>query len=128
MAFKMERVRTRTSPYVLIDEEKKYIRLEGESYLEDIVSFFEDIMNWLRVYLKTDFGELTFDFAMEYFNSSTTKQIYIMLRMMNEHAAGNKITVNWIVEDENDDMLIECGADYADEMENLTFNMLIGSE
>jgi len=125
MSFKLERERTKTMPYVLIDEEKGYMRFEGESYLEDIVGFFKEINEWLQEYLLSDFTEFTFDCALEYFNSSTTKQIYNMLRLMDANARGKKVTVNWIVTDEDDDMLIESGEDYRDDMENLTFNINI---
>jgi len=125
MSFKLERERTKTMPYVLIDEEKGYMRFEGESYLEDIVVFFKEINEWLQEYLLSDFTEFTFDCALEYFNSSTTKQLYNMLRLMDANARGKKVTVNWIITDEDDDMLIESGEDYRDDMENLTFNINI---
>ena len=125
MSFKLERERTRTMPYVLIDEEKGYMRFEGESYLEDIVGFFKEINEWLQEYLLSDFTEFTFDCALEYFNSSTTKQIYNILRLMDANARGKNVTVNWIISDEDDDMLIESGEDYRDDMENLTFNINI---
>jgi len=125
MAYRLERAKTNTTPYVLIDEEKGYIRLEGESYLEDIVGFFKEMNTWLVTYLNSDFSELTFDCMMEYFNSSTTKQIYNMLRVMDNHALGKNVIVNWIVADKNDDMYIECGEDFQGEMENLEFNIVI---
>ena len=126
MAYRLERERTSTSPYVLIDEEKGYMRFEGESYLEDVINFFKEINDWLDSYLPTDFTMLTFDCAMEYFNSSTTKILYNILRVMDKHASSKKVVVNWIVADEDDDMLIECGEDYREEMENLEFNLIIG--
>jgi len=124
MAYKLERTRTNTTPHILIDEEKGYMRFEGESYLEDIIGFFKEINEWLEKYLSSDFTELTFDCAMEYFNSSTTKQIYNMLRIMDASAIGKKVVVNWIANDENDDMIIECGEDFQEEVENLEFNIV----
>ena len=128
MAFRLEREKTKTSPYVLIEEERGYILFEGESYLEDIIGFFAEINEWLTSYLASDFEELTFDCAMEYFNSSTTKQIYNMLRLIDRNTNNKKVVVNWIVPSEDDDMLIECGEDYRDEMENLEFNLVIRAD
>jgi len=125
MSFKLAREKTRTTPYILIDEEKGYMCFEGESYLEDIVGFFKEINEWLEKYMSSDFDEFTFDCALEYFNSSTTKQLYNMLRLMDVNAPGKKVVVNWKVANEEDDMLIECGEDYRDEMENLEFNITI---
>jgi hypothetical protein len=36
-----------------------------------------------------------------------------------------KVVVNWIVADKDDDILIECGEDYKEDMENLRFNIKI---
>jgi len=128
MAFKLERERTRTTPYILIDEAMGYMRFEGESYLEDIVGFFKEINEWLQAFLTSDFSEFTFDCELEYFNSSTTKQIYNILRLMDANAPGRQMIVNWIVADKDDDMLIECGEDYKEDMENLQFNIIIKDE
>jgi len=121
MPYKLERKKTKTTPYVLIDEEKNYMKLEGEAYLEDIVAFFKEINDWLKDYFTSDFSEFTFDCAMEYFNSSTTKQLYNMLRLMDKHAIGKNVVVNWLISDEDDHMLIEWGKDFQEEMENLQF-------
>ena len=125
MPYKLEREKTKTTPYVLIDEEKKYMCFEGESYLEDIIGFFKEINEWLKVYLTSGFSEFTFDCELHYFNSSTTKQIYNILRLMDANAPGKKVIVNWIVADKDDDMLIESGEDYQDYMENLMFSIII---
>ena len=127
MAFKMEIKKTNTSPYVLIDEENSYIQFEGESFLEDAISFFKEINDWLREYLHSDFTDLTFDCGMDYFNSSTTKQIYNMLRIMDRYAPGKDVVVNWIVKSPENDILIECGEDFREEMENLEFNIVISN-
>ena len=125
MSFKLEREGTKTSPYVMIDEANSYIKLQGKSYLEDIFSFFKDINDWLEKYFLSGSAKLTFDCEMEYFNSSTTKMIFNMLRTMDKAAEnGAKVTVNWIA-DEDDDMIIECGEEFAEDLEHLTFNMVI---
>jgi predicted ATP-grasp superfamily ATP-dependent carboligase len=124
MSFRLEKEKTKTSPYVLIDEDKCYMKLEGKSYLENITEFFKDINEWLENYLSSDCSELTFDCAMEYFNSSTTKIIYNLLRRMDRAAGeGANIVVNWIAA-EDDEMIIECGEDFEEEMEHLTFNIV----
>jgi len=125
MPFKMEREKTKTTPYVLIDEEKGYMYFEGESYLEDIIGFFKEINEWLREYTSSDFSEFTFDCELKYFNSSTNKQIYNILRLIDASAPGRTVTVNWIVTDEDDDMIIEAGEDYKEDMENLAFNIIV---
>jgi len=124
MAFRLERAKTNNTPYVLIDEENGYMRIEGECYLEDILNFFKEISEWLEGYLSSDFARLTFDCALEYFNSSTTKLLYNMLRVMDKAAGDkNRVVVNWIADKDND-IIIECGEDFMDEMKNLAFNLV----
>jgi hypothetical protein len=44
---------------------------------------------------------------------------------MDQRAIGKNVVVNWIVSDPDDDMLIECGEDFQEEVENLIFNIVI---
>jgi len=126
MPFKLEREKTATTPYILIDEEKEYVRFLGRCYLEDILGFFKEINEWLGEYLSSSPAKLTFDCELEYFNSSTTKLLYNMLRVMDKAAAGGvDVTVNWIAAEDNN-MVIECGEDLSDEMKHLKFNLIAG--
>lgn len=125
MAFLLERQKTGSTPYVLVDEEKSYIKFEGESFHENVAGFFSDVNDWLDSYLESDFNVLTFDCNMQYFNSSTTKLLLNLLLNMDEHAGdGRKVIVNWITSGDND-IIIECGEDFKDEMERLDFNLVI---
>ena len=125
MAFFLEIEKTTSLPYLLIDEEKGYMRLEGRSFHESVTAFFKEIFDWLDVYLASDFGTFTFDFEMNYFNSSTSKLLYNMLMKMDRHVTDDKeIIVNWITTEDND-IIIECGEEFQDEIEDLTFNMVI---
>lgn len=125
MAFRLEKQQTGSTPYILIDEEKGYMRFEGESFHEDVIGFYKDVGTWLQNYLRTEFTSLTFDCELKYFNSSTAKLLLNMLMEMDEHASGNgKVTVNWITTADND-IIIECGEDFRDEMGNLEFNLIV---
>lgn len=125
MTFMLERQKTGSTPYILVDEEKGYIKFEGESYHENVIDFFSEVNDWLKEYLKTDFTSLTFDCGLKYFNSSTAKLLLNMLMEMDEYASDEKnVVVNWITTEEND-IIIECGEDFQEEMTNLTFNLIL---
>ena len=125
MAFRLEKEKTTSTPYVLVDGEKGYMKLEGRCFHENVGAFFKEINDWLDGYLAADFGTFTFDNALSYFNSSTTKLMLTMLLKMDKYASDeNKIIVNWITTEEND-IMIECGEDFKEEMENLSFNLVI---
>lgn len=123
MGFNLEKQKTGSTPYVLIDEDASYIKMEGESFSENIINFFKDVSIWLENYLASSFEKLTFDCELKYFNSSTAKLILNMMMDMDEVAAGKDIVVNWITT-EDDEINIECGEDFKEEMVNLTFNIV----
>jgi len=125
MAYHLEKERTASTPYILIDEKKAYMRFEGRSFHENVVEFYKDVNNWLDTYLETDFGTFTFDFEMNYFNSSTSKLLHNMLTKMDEHASDKKkVIVNWITTEDND-IITECGEDFQEDFSNLKFNLII---
>ena len=124
MAYKLELERTDTTPYILIDEENGYMRFEGESYHENVISFFNEVSEWLSAFLQTDFSSFTFDCELKYFSSSTVKILLNMLLDMNNSKNSNCITVNWITTQDNK-IIIECGEDFHEDLENITFNIVI---
>lgn len=125
MGFFLEKQKTGSTPYVLIDEEKGYMTFEGDSFHENVAEFFTDVNKWLRSYLKTNFTMLTFDCQLVYFNSSTAKLLLNMLLEMDTYASDEKkIIVNWITSADND-IIIECGEDFREEISNLEFNMIV---
>ena len=126
MAYRLEREKTDLKPYVLIDEEKSYMKLEGESYHENIFAFFSEIKNWLGEYLNTQFDEFVIDFELKYFNSSTVKILLNMLRDIDKSQNAEKITVNWITTKDNI-IIVECGERFKEGLENLKFNLIINN-
>jgi len=125
MGFILERAKTTSTPYVLVDEDKGYMVLEGRCFHENVGVFFKDITDWLDEYLKTDFRQLVFDNKISYFNSSTTKIMMTMLQKMDRHASDTKkIIVNWVTTEDNE-IMIECGEDFQEDLENLEFNLVL---
>jgi len=124
MAYRLEKERATSTPYILIDEEKNYMKFEGRSFHESVADFFSGVNIWLDNYLETDFGVFTFDFEMNYFNSSTSKLLHNMLtKMDNSVTDKKKVVVNWITTADND-IIIECGEDFKEDFSKLEFNII----
>ena len=123
MSFRLKREKTDLTPYVLIDEDGGYMRMEGESYHENVFDFFIDINKWLGKFLKTDYPSFTFDCELKYFNSSTVKLLLNMLLEMDRSEGSNNITVNWITT-KNNKIIIECGEDFQEDLNHITFNLI----
>ncbi|MGL4790587.1 MAG: DUF1987 domain-containing protein [Anaerotignaceae bacterium] len=126
MGFVFEKKKTGSTPYILFDEENGYMKFEGESFHENVIEFYSEINSFLSKYMYTDFKTFTFDCELTYFNSSTAKLLLNMLMSMDEAVINceNKITVNWITTEDND-IIIECGEDFSEEVENIVFNMIL---
>lgn len=124
MAFRLEKEKTGSTPYVLIDEEQHYMYFEGESFSENIIEFFKEISQWLSDYLNSDFKKLTFDCELKYFNSSTAKILLNIILDIDEATSDQEVIINWITT-ADDEINIECGEDFREDIENAKFNIVI---
>jgi hypothetical protein len=101
------------------------MKLEGRSFHENAIEYFREIIEWLDHFLTSDFKTFTFDCAMDYFNSSTVKLLFNMIMKMDRYASSdNIIVINWMTV-KNNEIMIECGEDFKEEISNVTFNMII---
>lgn len=126
MPYRLEREKTGSTPYILVDEENSYMQFKGESFHENVIEFYGEVDEWLGKYMQADFDTFTFDCELRYFNSSTAKLILNMLMSMDSIIEGSdkKVIVNWITTEDND-IIIECGEDFSDEVHNVTFNLVL---
>ena len=124
MCFQLKKEKTEMTPYILIDEENKYMKFEGESYPGNVIDFYKDISEWLGRFLNSDFTSFTFDCELRYFNSSSVKVLLNMLLDMDNSKNSKSITVNWITT-KNNRIMIECGEDFQEDLHNLKFNLVM---
>jgi len=86
--------------------------LAGESYLEDTDEFYNNIINWLDTYIKSVKKAITFNFRLTYFNTSSSRSILNVLRVLKKYEeGGGGVTVNWFFP-EDDDSIAEEAEDY----------------
>lgn len=121
----LEIEKTTSTPYILIDEEKGFMYFRGESFHENVLEFYQSVLQWLQSYLKSDFKTFTFDCELKYFNSSTSKMLLNMLMLMDQAVNDqNQVVVNWITTADNE-RNIELGEDFSEEVTHLTFHLVI---
>lgn len=124
MAYRFEREKTPSTPYVLIDGEKRYMKLEGKSFHENVIEHFKEMIDWVDILLESDFPDFTFECRLEYFNSSTTKLLWNILSDMNDSDRADRITVNWVTTADNM-ITTEAGEDFKEDMNRLHFNLIV---
>jgi len=115
---------TDRSPEVDFDFAKHQLRLKGESYPEDVATFYAPIFGALDEYLAgLGDGACRFDFELIYFNSSSARAIMSLLEKLEEAAArGASVTITWYY-DEEDDTMQELGAEFGEDLEHATFRV-----
>ncbi|MEN9445175.1 MAG: hypothetical protein RIS47_2066 [Bacteroidota bacterium] len=95
-------------PTVNFDANTGKCTISGESYLEDSVAFYEPLLGWLEAYMNTKKGPIEFEFKLTYFNTSSSKRIIDIFRLLKQYENQNgKVVVNWYYEDDDTDILEE---------------------
>ncbi len=90
-------------PNVKFIAETGVCELGGESYLEDTVTFYAKLLDWLTEFKETK-RPILFDFKLSYFNTSTSKSILDILTLLKKHEnEGGQVTVNWYYDDEEEE-------------------------
>ena len=113
------------TPEVDFDFAAHHMRLKGESHPEDVIEFYQPVLDALDSYLdQLDGGACQFDFEFIYFNSSSAKIVMTLMELLDEAAeSGTAVTVRWIYDKEDDNML-ELGEEFGEDLENATFELV----
>ncbi|MEE4197246.1 MAG: DUF1987 domain-containing protein [Bacteroidales bacterium] len=126
---------TNKSPRIFFDPAKKLFEIKGNSRPENVRDFFYPILETLRNYFDSAAEDqqlisgseekpFTFNFKLDYFNSSSAKFISDILVIVKDYSEkGICFKVYWYFEDGDDDMK-EVGEDFSD-MISFPFNYIM---
>ncbi|TAG05244.1 MAG: DUF1987 domain-containing protein [Cytophagia bacterium] len=111
-------------PRISLDAETGIINIEGESYHEYTLEFFEPIFKWLGDYTEVPNKKIELNFRMSYFNTSSSRRFLEIMNLLEEYEAekNGRVVVNWYYEKNDLDML-ESGEEYAEDVK-LEFNLI----
>ena len=111
---------TDDSPEVILDQEGQRFEISGKSLPEDVVDFYQPVLNWLNEYRKSPNPRTEFSFRLIYFNTASSKLILDILMILEEMAEeGHEILVKWLSLTSDEDMQ-EAGREY-EEMVDVPF-------
>ncbi|GAB4231304.1 MAG: DUF1987 domain-containing protein [Ekhidna sp.] len=103
---------TSTTPAVYLDLSKGIFKMYGRSSPENSLKFYEPVKNALASEIKTE--KLDVRIKMEYFNTSSSKCIYDILKEIKTlKDSGINVDVRWYYDQYDEDMQ-EAGEDYSD--------------
>ncbi|MBN2480255.1 MAG: DUF1987 domain-containing protein [Bacteroidales bacterium] len=96
---------TNDTPRVILDPGNDIFEISGRSLPEDVVTFYQPVLDWLEEYQTNPNKNTEFVFKYIYFNTATSKLIQdILLVLEILHESGNAIKVLWYHERDDEDM------------------------
>jgi hypothetical protein len=99
------------TPFVEFSD-KGELRIEGRSYPENPVEFYEKPLTWLKEFTKNKPKEVNLHVTLEHFNTASSKMLlYIFKELEKLKLSGSKVNFYWYYSEKNEDML-EAGKDF----------------
>jgi hypothetical protein len=103
---------THKTPKVYLDPAEGTFELSGRSIPEDSVGFYQRVLTWIDEYGKSPNPKTNFKFELEYFNTSSSKNILELLKKLESiHGEGHAVQISWYYDEDDEDME-ETGEDY----------------
>lgn len=98
--------KTSDCPYVNFNEDG-LLEVEGRSISEDVFSFWQPLIDWIKNYVRKPAEVTRAIFFLEYSNSSTNKYLSEMLKLLDKCADdGNKVEITWKYEEDDESILV----------------------
>lgn len=111
---------TDDSPFVMLDKENNRFEISGKSLPEDVVDFYQPILDWLNSYRSEPNSNTEFSFKLIYFNTASSKLILDILMTFEEMVEeGHNVLIKWLSLKSDEDMQ-EAGKEY-EEMVDVPF-------
>ncbi len=94
---------TDRTPSVVLDRQDSFLKIEGRSYAEEGMDFFDPIILRFKTLEDSDNPVKTIHIRLEYYNSSTAKAIAELLTSLNKAKTnGHDVKVIWEFEEDDD--------------------------
>lgn len=119
---------TPTTPEINLNPETEIYEMIGKSLPTNSIEFYEPVFEWANQYFYSPDVPLNMilDFKLDYYNTSSSKQIAKLFRIIETSPASENITVNWFYDDDDIDML-EAGERFG-KLLNIDFEFSVNEE
>lgn len=114
-----------TTPYVNFDANTGVLRIEGRSIPENVIDFYQPILRWIEEYSQNPLPETIAHLRFEYFNTSSSKRIFDIMKKLEKLAGESRkrVVINWYYEEDDEDIYF-AGNDYKALMNKVEFNLV----
>lgn len=111
------------TPKIDMDAQEGFLEISGRSLPENAELFYEPVLEWVSSYIKTDPPKTVIKIELEYFNSSSVKQVLMILIKLEELCrSGREVLVVWSYNE--DDELMEMKGRELESITELPFNLV----
>ncbi len=117
---------TDDSPRIVLDPVDKLFEISGKSLPEDVLEFYQPVLDWLNAYRKEPDSKTTFSVRLIYFNTASSKMIMDIFLIFEEMVEeGHEVLIKWHSHLKDEDMQ-EAGKEFEEMIavpfEHLTYN------
>ena len=114
---------TERTPEIKFSTSKKTLFISGESYPEDVSSFYGELIQICESLSSSDLDTLNVTVSLIYMNSSSVKAFYRIFEGLDKAKKdGKSITLTWECQDD-DDIIEELGEDFIDRFPDLNIEI-----
>ena len=111
------------TPKISLNTELGILEISGRSLPENAEIFYQPLLDWVDNYMKTDPAKTVLKIDLEYFNSSSVKQVLAILIKLEElFRSGKEVQVVWHYN--KDDELMEMKGRELESIVELPFNLV----
>lgn len=104
--------KTSSLPEIVLNPETGHFSVRGRSMPEDALKFYLPIVNWCQNYTLSPADNTILQVEMEYFNSSTAKQLLILFETLSViKEKGENLRIQWVY-DKDDDLIRMKGEEF----------------
>jgi len=105
---------TEDTPRIVLDHTQNIFEISGRSLPEDVVVFYQPVMQWLDEFEKNPISNMELSIKLEYFNTASSKLILdILLKLEDVYQKGTPLKVKWFYLASDSDMK-EAGEEYSE--------------
>lgn len=114
---------TERTPEIKFSTSEKTLFISGESYPEDVSSFYGELIQICESLSSSDLDTLNVTVSLIYMNSSSVKAFYRIFEGLDKAKKdGKSITLTWECQDD-DDIIEELGEDFIDRFPDLNIEI-----
>lgn len=113
---------TEDTPNVILSQSENKFLISDRSLPENSIEFYLPILNWLEKYSENPNPVTHFEFKLEYFNTSSAKQIAKVLLVLEKVSKVSDVLVKWYYSKDDKDILAS-GSRY-EKLINIKFQLI----